>query len=320
MSDHLYVETVLTYDRQPVTTPDTKTYKVNTKKVDYEQLELLISEGFQNTQDTTYNNITEILTSTVRHIMTRTDGRNRTPKYWWTNEIAQLRKTTIKKRRIYTKIKTSPRTEPVRIEQAWEDYKTSRNKLRYTINESKKDEWDELIDEVCKDVWGKPYKLVMNKFNKKGTKIPDETAKNAIGTLLSSHDEFDRSIYKEVHSVIPKTSLTDIECVRKSVARNKAPGPDGIPSEIITSFLKVNPEIFGRAVDEWLERGTFPDEGKIARIVLLPKPGKSRDENEAFRPICLINTLAKAFDSFINQKINEISRKNKLISDDQYGF
>lgn len=320
MSDHLYVETIIMCDKYPTKEINTKTYRVNTKKIDYEQLEELINEGFQHMQETTYNNITEILTSTVKHIMTKAHGQNRKPKYWWTEEIAQLRKATIKKRRIYTRSKALQSTDQTSIERAWENYKTSRNQLRYTINKSKKEKWDELIEEVCQDVWGKPYKLVMNKFKKKGTKIPEDITRKAITTLFPTHKEFDRTTDKEVNSIIPKTSLTDIELVRKNLANNKAPGIDGIPSEVIKTFLKIKPEIFGQAVDQWLEQGTFPDEGKIARIVLLPKPGKTREESGAFRPICLINTLAKAFESIINLRINDISRKNRLISENQYGF
>lgn len=70
----------------------------------------------------------------------------------------------------------------------WEDYKKSRNELKSALAKSKREKWEQLIDEVRNDMWGKPYKLVMNKFCKKGSKLPEP-----LNRLFPTHINFGRT-------------------------------------------------------------------------------------------------------------------------------
>ena len=69
-------------------------------------------------------------------------------------------------------------------------------------------------------------------------------------------------------------------------------------------------------VDGILKAGVFPNEWKIAKLVLIPKPGKK----DAYRPICLLSTLAKAVEIIVDRRLQGELEERGLLSDRQYGF
>lgn len=104
------------------------------------------------------------------------------------------------------------------------------------------------------------------------------------------------------------------------LAPNKAPGPDFIPPKIVRETVLLYPEIILKVFNNLLRALVFPDIWKVARVALIEKPIKNRGEERSFRPICLLNTIGKLFESVLNNRLrSEISQKN-AVSDNQYGF
>jgi hypothetical protein len=66
----------------------------------------------------------------------------------------------------------------------------------------------------------------------------------------------------------------------------KAPGPDGITSDILTFVFKSMPKTVTSLYNEYLKRGYFPKEWKIAKIIPIIKPGKEDSQDPSkYRPI-----------------------------------
>lgn len=68
-----------------------------------------------------------------------------------------------------------------------------------------------------------------------------------------------------------------------------------------------------------LETGIFPDKLKKATIIPCFKQGDRREINN-YRPISLINTLAKVFEKVIYERIERFAANYKLLSNRQFGF
>jgi len=69
----------------------------------------------------------------------------------------------------------------------------------------------------------------------------------------------------------------------------KAPGPDGITSDIPLVFKSI-PKTATSIYNECLKRGYLPKEWKIAKIILIIKPGKEDSQDPSkYRPISLLN-------------------------------
>ncbi|KAJ8978661.1 hypothetical protein NQ317_019097 [Molorchus minor] len=69
-----------------------------------------------------------------------------------------------------------------------------------------------------------------------------------------------------------------------------------------------------------IRRGDSPEEWKMAKLILIPKPGKNPMEASAYRPLCLINTPAKLYEGAILQKIKGEMTERGGLHDRQYGF
>lgn len=58
-------------------------------------------------------------------------------------------------------------------------------------------------------------------------------------------------------------------------------------------------------INKYFVREVFSDEWKKSRLVLIPKPGRNLDASSEYRPICLLNTLAKLYESIILARLEE---------------
>jgi hypothetical protein len=63
--------------------------------------------------------------------------------------------------------------------------------------------------------------------------------------------------------------LEEIEKAERRLKSGKAPGPDGIPSEVIKNIAAEYLKILEKAANYCLDEGVFPEEWKEARLVLL---------------------------------------------------
>lgn len=115
---------------------------------------------------------------------------------------------------------------------------------------------------------------------------------------------------------IPKVTSTEVAAVAERMAVGKAPGPDGVPAEAVRALLRRWPSVFARLVEGILSSGEFPDEWKTANLVLIPKPGRK----DAFRPICLLDTIAKAVETILNIRLQHELEDTRGLSDNQFGF
>jgi hypothetical protein len=68
-----------------------------------------------------------------------------------------------------------------------------------------------------------------------------------------------------------------------------------------------------------LRSGSFPDQLKKSRIVLLHKSG-SKENCDNYHPIALLNTISKILEKFVATKLVNHLELNKLMSPNQFGF
>lgn len=106
----------------------------------------------------------------------------------------------------------------------------------------------------------------------------------------------------------------------KALKNKKAPGADGIPSEILKECHKHKPDLILEVINTCLRTGTFPADWKTAKLILIPKPKRNENETTKFRPISLINSTAKLMEHVINKRIMHHLDSTGGISDRQYGF
>ncbi|XP_045471811.1 uncharacterized protein LOC123678705 [Harmonia axyridis] len=72
-------------------------------------------------------------------------------------------------------------------------------------------------------------------------------------------------------------------------------------------------------MNDCFQRGYFPDELKIARVIPVHKAG-SRENYENYRPISILPVMSKIFETLLKTRLVSFLEKNSLLSISQYGF
>ena len=131
-------------------------------------------------------------------------------------------------------------------------------------------------------------------------------------------------------------SMSEIHSTVLSMKNNKAPGPDGIPTEFFKAFF--NSESRNSSQDDSNQEvtysdcakcllllfnkiwdGDFPNEWNSASIVSIPKKGDLSDCNN-YRGISLINVGLKILSKIVTKRISDYAFSNGIIRPEQFGF
>lgn len=245
--------------------------------------------------------------------------QNKRATYWWSDEIAQVRRLCIQaKRRMYrARERNKPYVAALTIQ-----YKTARKTLTNTIKNSKKRCWRQLCDEVDGDPWGLGYKIVTQRLGARGPpELKDATTMGRIvdglfpnhptrGEVTDANDRRDVPVFTEDELIEATASLK----------AGKAPGPDGVPGEVLRLMARLRPGILLDMYNECLKTGTVSTRWKTARLVLLSKGKGEPHMPSSYRPLSLLDTTGKVFELLLRPRLTEAIGAAGGLSDSQHGF
>lgn len=247
----------------------------------------------------------------------RSGAHRKAPVYWWNDTIAEARRECLKARR-------QSQRHPSDVGKR-ENYQTARKALRTAIKSSKARCWEELLEVVDRDPWGLPYKIVRNKL------------RGAVADVMSAGDEtLVERIIDGLFPTHPFVRAHNPSCERDEVtmfteeelsqavgrlAARKAPGPDGIPNEVIRAVGETHPRVLLDMYNSCLLDGIFSTQWKRQRLVLIPKPTARPEDAPAYRPLCMLNGLGKVMERLVLQRLEEfLENAESGLSPSQYGF
>ena len=115
---------------------------------------------------------------------------------------------------------------------------------------------------------------------------------------------------------IHEPDLLEIKSCLKSLRRNKAPGVDNIPSELLQTTEAVEDEL-GRLFSTIWKHEKIPEDWSRGIIVKLPKKGNLTDPNN-WRGITLLSTASKVFVKILHRRISEAV--DERLGGEQAGF
>ncbi|CAI5458224.1 unnamed protein product [Closterium sp. Yama58-4] len=124
-------------------------------------------------------------------------------------------------------------------------------------------------------------------------------------------------------SLIARERLTaawsekEVKSAFHAMAKNKAPGNDGLPKELFEEHWDVLGKHFMALVESFTETAELPASTKSAVTIRLHKKG-GRDAVENYRPITLLSFTYKVLARVVADRINRVL--NEVISPEQYGF
>jgi endonuclease/exonuclease/phosphatase (EEP) superfamily protein YafD len=249
--------------------------------------------------------------------------------YWWRPELRQLRNACVAARRQYSR----SRRRQVRdhgVENALYDiYRVARKTLQAAIAQAKESAWEEWLETLNRDPWGRPYRVVKQKLRPwtppLTSTLEPELVERVVGTLFPERGEFVPPAMPS--TTRPRDPMTEVPAVTEAEfgvavlklrSKKTAPGPDGIPGRLLVIALSEMEQRFRTLFTTCLTQGSFPNRWKTGKLVLLRKDGRPPDQPSAYRPIVLLDETSKLFERVLAARL--IRSMQPDLSDCQYGF
>ena len=249
--------------------------------------------------------------------MRRTRYNNkRKPVYWWNEEIATLRKLCHSARRRFQRNQGGENGNRLR-----EAFKRQKKLLKSAITRSKRGCFEKLCEEANIDPWGTAFKICVSKF-----KNMPQQPKNAsfmrkvVDALFPTHETISYAMRNDVTEPPLLVTQEELLAIAKRIKNSKAPGIDGIPNRALKEAMTLRPSLFVKMYNACILEGVFPDPWKVQRLVLLPKPKKPPEEPSSYRPLCMLDTIGKVYESIVRNRLELAIQKAGGLSERQYGF
>ncbi|GHJ61437.1 hypothetical protein NOK12_39550 [Nocardioides sp. OK12] len=121
-------------------------------------------------------------------------------------------------------------------------------------------------------------------------------------------------------SEVPQFTEEELLRAASSMRNKKAPGPDGLPAEIIKVVAQSHPELLLNMYNTCLRGGIFPAPWKKAKLVLISKGKGSVGAASSYRPICMLDTAGKLLEKLIRPRLRAAVKAAGDLAGRQYGL
>lgn len=114
--------------------------------------------------------------------------------------------------------------------------------------------------------------------------------------------------------------LQELSNALNSLRPFKAPGSDGIPNVLLKNLPENCLCGLCDTYNAYMRLNFWPTSFKSAKVIPIPKPGKDKNLAASYRPISLLNTLAKLFEKMIHNRITDFVEEHNILNAEQFGF
>jgi hypothetical protein len=251
--------------------------------------------------------------------------------YWWTQELTELRIASRRARRSYLRCRRRARSTPDEEALCRQVFTEAQKALRKSICRAKEEARERFIALLDRDPWGRPYRMVRQKF-KNDAPHTSTMERGLLDSVLRSLFP-DPGLFQPPRMVnpqaapmpqvlVPPVSDAEFDAARDRLRCKKtAPGPDGVPAKVLAIALRPLEERFRQLLNSCLETGRFPQRWKAGKLCLLRKDGRSPDSPDGYRPIVLLDDCGKFLEKILYYRIVEhLKTTGPDLAECQYGF
>jgi len=120
--------------------------------------------------------------------------------------------------------------------------------------------------------------------------------------------------------VFADITISEVEDTIKNLNNRKSSGVDDIHAKFVTCFYKLLAPVLTQLFNTSVNRGEFPKDMKIAKIIPIPKTKTNLNITSNYRPIALLSIFSKIFEKIMTKKLTAFFTKYNVFYEHQYGF
>lgn len=287
-------------------------------KINYKKLISDLADFNTDNIDTIEEFQEKIETMTNQNTFETQNDNKYIPKYWWTEKIRDLWEIKRQKLKLYNRYKT----QYTKIE-----FKKYLAKLKLEIKKSKKEKFQEFIEDINPNADIKSIYQKINIFNNKKRKKENYNfSDNQIKDFINFNYKNFQNNYKPIFNS-RKIKENDYLSFKKDeieniIKKNKntAPGHNKISNKILKLLNNKSIDKITYLLNKTMMNQKYPKNWKIIKIVPILKPNKIQTDIKSYRPIALINTIAKLFNKLIKIRLDDHLETNNILPPLTFGF
>ncbi|XP_046977642.1 uncharacterized protein LOC124543462 [Vanessa cardui] len=259
---------------------------------------------------------------------------------WWSAILEDLKKDVLRKKR---RIRNAA---PCRRHRVIQEYVQAREDYKGREIEAVTQSWKEFCSTQDREsVWDGVYRVI-RKTSKRSedlllrdsageTLTPEKSAELLARTFypddsVETENAKQRSIraiaenktpeeIQDLSDDDPPFTTAELEMVLMNLNPKKAPGPDGLTSDICTAAINCDREVFLALANKCLMLSYFPNQWKVAHVCILRKPAKEDYTHpKSYRPIGLLSILGKIVEKLLVGRLQY--HLLPTLHPSQYGF
>lgn len=226
----------------------------------------------------------------------------------------------------------------------WQEYKAARDNpdlakearksFRAVVRKAKREYWKRQVDAVTTDAqvfklmrWAKPRPAAepppLQIDENRWLSDPRERASALRDILLARFSgENDISIWENGQEErIPwdtELSLDDMTSATVSV-NNTAPGADKITVRLLKACWSHPGPLVKDLYQACLKIGYFPTAFRVAKVVLLPNPGRNLSTAKGWQPISLLSSLGKGLERLVGKRMAWLTISHQVVHPQLFG-
>jgi len=141
-------------------------------------------------------------------------------------------------------------------------------------------------------------------------------------TLQRAEDEYRkwRDNLQQEETDFEGFTKEEVEDELKRGRRETAPGLDSIPNQVLKVMASCLAPAVQQIFNACLRLGFFPSKWKESLVINIRKPGADSKAPKGYRPISLLSTLGKKFESLLNARLKRHMEANNAWNSRQFGF
>lgn len=120
--------------------------------------------------------------------------------------------------------------------------------------------------------------------------------------------------------VISPITFQEIQNLINMLRNRKAPGREGVTNLALKNLPKTLIQEITQIGNAILQLEHYPTVWKTANTILLPKPGKPRNQAASYRPISLLPAISKLIERTIQSRLKEHTDIHNILPNQQHGF